>query len=103
MLKHRLTIRINDDLFEKIKYQANLTGLSISRYIRQALFKTKPPTHKFDKEVVYKLSEVGSDLNQLVYKINSKECISNENILKIIIEIYNVLNEISKNIGDKTW
>lgn len=103
MLKHRLTIRINDDLFEKIKSQANLTGLSISRYIRQALFKTKPPMHKFDKEVVYKLSEVGSNLNQLVYKIDNKECVSNENILKILIEIYNVLNEISKNIGDKTW
>lgn len=103
MLKHRLTIRINDDLFEKIKSQANLTGLSISRYIRQTLFKTKPPKHKFDKEVVYKLSEVGSNLNQLVHKINNKECQSNENILKILIEIYNVLNEISKNIGDKTW
>ena len=77
MLKHRLTIRINDDLFEKIKSQANLTGLSISRYIRQALYKTKPPIHKLDKEVVYKLSEVGSNLNQLVYKINNKECASN--------------------------
>lgn len=101
MLKHRLTIRINDDLFEKIKSQANLTGLSISRYIRQALYKTKPPIHKLDKEVVYKLSEVGSNLNQLVYKIDNKECESNENILKIIIEIYSVLNEISKNIKDK--
>lgn len=103
MLKHRLTIRIDDYLFEKIKSQVNLTGLSISRYIRQALFKTKLPTHKFDKEVVYKLSEVGSNLNQLVYKMDNKECQSNENILKILIEIYNVLNEISKNIGDKTW
>ena len=99
MLKHRLTIRINDYLFEKIKSQANLTGLSISHYIRQALSKAKPPMHKFDKEVVYKLSKVGSNLNQLLYKINNKECASDENILKILIEIYNVLNEILKNKG----
>lgn len=102
MLKHRLTIRISDFLFEKIKSQANLTGLSISQYIRQSLSKTKPPMHKFDKEVVYKLSKVGSNLNQLLYKINNKECLSNENILRILIEIYSVLNEISKNIKDKT-
>ena len=69
----RIYIRVTSDEYESIKKNADKSGLSISEYARRSLVGDKvvaAPPADFG-ELIREIKRIGSNLNQVVRKLNA--------------------------------
>ncbi|PSM51436.1 putative mobilization protein MobC [Campylobacter blaseri] len=89
----KISIRLNDDEMDSLMLKANLSGFSISSYIRYIILHSKPPIHKFDKAMIIELSRIGNNINQIAKYINTNKSLDNV-VLKSLISIESLLNKL---------
>lgn len=52
-----------------------MAGITVSSYIRNAVFSSKPPIRKFDKAMMVQISKIGNNLNQIARYVNLNKSI----------------------------
>jgi len=71
--KNRFHIRFDDDGWNKLINNAKLSGLSKAEYLRRLVnekeIKPKPP--ETYSKLLYEISMIGNNINQLVHQANS--------------------------------
>jgi predicted DNA-binding protein len=82
----RITIRIPNELYEKLKQQSDETGYTLSEIIRMKLQKGNRgeiPNKKLTKEFVYELNRIGNNINQIAKHCNTKKAIDRLAVLEL--------------------
>lgn len=87
----KISVRFSEDQKNNIELNAAIAGITVSSYIRNAVFSSKPPIHKFDKAMMVQISKIGNNLNQIARYVNLNKSID-QIVLKHIISIDNDLN-----------
>ena len=91
--ENRLTIRLDDNELSRVDFNASMSGLNKSSYIRHVLLNTKPPTHKFDQSLVVQVAKIGNNLNQIAKHANTHKTIDGI-VLKQIIDVNKKLDDL---------
>jgi hypothetical protein len=98
---HKITIRLNDDEFEKLQALSTNVNMVKSEFIRLAIFNVKVIAKMTDEErkILRTLFGVATNLNQIAHKVNAQI-----DFLTIAIELQNtrrqidsIINKFSKN------
>ena len=65
-------IRVSEPEYYAVKHRADLAGLTVSAYSNSAILESKivEPVKKEDMELLWKLSGIGNNLNQLAHRAN---------------------------------
>ena len=77
----RVTIRLTQEEYEKLKEKANTLGITTSAYIRKILGNREKVLTKCDKELLYELNRIGNNLNQI-----AKHCNINKSVDKLVLQ-----------------
>lgn len=88
---YKISVRFSEDQKNNIELNAAMAGITVSSYIRNAVFSSKPPIHKFDKAMMVQISKIGNNLNQIARYVNLNKSIDLI-VLKHIISIDNDLD-----------
>lgn len=93
----RITIRLTEDEYEKIKRKAEKINVSVSEYVRN--FLSKKEVKIVDKtslrELIYQLQRIGVNINQMVKKVNLNHSdIELKKEIEELEEIYKKLKEL---------
>ena len=95
---YQFTIRLNQSEYKQARFNAGLINLSIGQWIRKsALSKNslKQGMAKIDKETYKQLVKLGTNINQIAYKLNADKYTK---IYSEIIEIKELLSKISNRL-----
>lgn len=87
----KISVRFSEDQKNNIELNAAMAGITVSSYIRNAVFGSKPPIRKFDKAMMVQISKIGNNLNQIARHVNLNKSID-QIVLKYIISINDDLN-----------
>ena len=82
----RITIRIPNELYEKLKQQSDETGYTLSEIIRMKLQKGnrgKIPNKKLTQEFIYELNRIGNNINQITKHCNTNKAIDRLAVLEL--------------------
>jgi len=105
----RITIRLTDEEYEKIKNTADLLNLTFSDYLRTATFsknqdeliknviKKQDYYEKIQREISKEINRIGINLNQIARRLNSNQF--DEDCKKVFIQL---VNEIKK-LREELW
>ena len=91
--ENRLTIRLDDNELSQVDFNASISGLNKSSYIRYVLINTKPPIHRFDKTMVIQVAKIGNNLNQIAKHVNIGKAIDSV-VLRQIIDVNKKLDDL---------
>lgn len=95
----RITIRIPNELYEKLKQQSDETGYTLSEIIRKKLQKgnrEEIPNKKLTQEFIYELNRIGNNINQI-----TKHCNTNKAIDRLaVIELAKIKELLEKLTND---
>ncbi|MCP4971155.1 MAG: MobC family plasmid mobilization relaxosome protein [Arcobacter sp.] len=87
----RKTIRFTPDEFNALEKQRLKTNLNFSDFVRKSSSKIKIVS-KLDQDIIFHLSKIGNNLNQIARAINKKEKIP---VLNKLVEIEKQLKELT--------
>jgi len=81
----RITIRIPNELYEKLKQQTDETGYTLSEIIRIKLQGNRGEikNKKLTKEFVYELNRIGNNINQIAKHCNTNKVIDRLAVLEL--------------------
>ena len=91
--ENRLTIRLDDNELSQVDFNASMSGLNKSSYVRYVLINTKPPIHKFDQTLVVQVAKIGNNLNQIAKHANTHKTIDSI-VLKQILDVNKKLDDL---------
>ena len=91
--ENRLTIRLDDNELSQVDFNASMSGLNKSSYVRYVLINTKPPIHKFDQTLVVQVAKIGNNLNQIAKHVNIGKAIDGV-VLRQIIDVNKKLDDL---------
>ena len=91
--ENRLTIRLDDNELSQVDFNASMSGLNKSSYVRYVLINTKPPIHKFDQTLVVQVAKIGNNLNQIAKHVNIGKAIDSV-VLRQIIDVNKKLDDL---------
>jgi len=86
----RKTLRFSKEEFDKIQLELDKSNISFSDFARSAILRKKIKL-PIEKELIYQISKIGNNLNQIARAVNGKEKIS---ILTELVEIEKALREL---------
>jgi hypothetical protein len=79
----RKTLRFSEDEFAMIQQKLDLANITFSDFARSAILKKKIKL-PIEKELIYQISKIGNNLNQIARAVNGKDKVS---VLTELIEI----------------
>ena len=79
----RKTLRFSDDEFAMIQQKLDLANITFSDFARSAILKKKIKL-PIEKELIYQISKIGNNLNQIARAVNGKDKVA---ILTELVEI----------------
>jgi|CEGE01.1.fsa_nt_gi hypothetical protein len=86
----RKTLRFSEEEFDKIQLELDKSNISFSDFARSAILRKKIKL-PIEKELIYQISKIGNNLNQIARAVNGKEKIS---VLTELVEIEKALREL---------
>ena len=88
MRNHALTLRLNDDEWEHLKNLVEATDYTTQTFLRKMILgeEVKPKRPEQFRDLLYELSAIGNNINQIAHLANSTGTIS-QNQIKIQKEI----------------
>ena len=89
----RKTLRFSEDEYQKIENELLKNGVTFSDFARSAILRKKLIT-KYDKEMIYHISKIGNNLNQVARAINSHELTNSTELMLKLLEIERALNDL---------
>ena len=95
----RITIRLDDELYNKLTSEADKLGLTLSDIIRAKLTKKNKINKNYNDKLIYELHRIGNNFNQITKHINIKKVIDRtvaKTLLKIEDDLKTILGEIKK-------
>lgn len=109
-MSNRITIRLSDELYQKIKADAREARISSVEYVRQILTKGRVTIRQEIiaevpelKKVIAELGKIGSNLNQIARYYNSGGANSSylyERIMQALGDLFDMKYEIEKLGGE---
>lgn len=92
----KITLRIKDELSEKLDYESNKLNISKNAYINILLNKRKVTILDGKKDIVIALSRLGNNLNQLTRLANSNtvEVVNLDEMKGQLQKIWQLLNSL---------
>ena len=79
----RKTLRFSEDEFAIIQQNLDLANITFSDFARSAILKKKINL-PIEKELIYQISKIGNNINQIARAVNGKDKVS---VLTELIEI----------------
>lgn len=79
----RKTLRFSKEEFDKIQLELEKSNISFSDFARSAILKKKIKL-PIEKELIYQISKIGNNLNQIARAVNSKDRVA---VLTQLVEI----------------
>ena len=79
----RKTLRFSKQEFDKIQLELEKSNISFSDFARSAILKKKIKL-PIEKELIYQISKIGNNLNQIARAVNSKDRVA---VLTELVEI----------------
>lgn len=79
----RKTLRFSKEEFDKIQLELEKSNISFSDFARSAILKKKIKL-PIEKELIYQISKIGNNLNQIARAVNSKDRVA---VLTELVEI----------------
>ena len=97
--EHRMTVRLNGDEYTKVLSKIERSGLSKQEYILSSILNKKIQERlNVDYfKLINEVNHVGTNLNQIVRKLNGNESILEDEIIKNQL----LLNQVLKNLNDQ--
>lgn len=86
----RKTLRFSEEEFDKIQLELDKSNISFSDFARSAILRKKIKL-PIEKELIYQISKIGNNLNQIARAVNGKEKIS---VLTELVEIEKALKDL---------
>ena len=109
-MANRITIRLSDELYQRIKTDAREARISPVEYVRQMLTKGRVTIRQEIiaeipelKKVIAELGKIGSNLNQIARHFNSGGANSSyfyEQVMKALVDLFDMKYEIEKLGGE---
>lgn len=90
----RKTLRFSGEEFDKIQLELDKSNISFTDFARSAILRKKIKL-PIEKELIYQISKIGNNLNQIARAVNGKEKIS---ILTELVEIEKALRELKREL-----
>lgn len=97
--EHRMTVRLNGDEYTKVLSKIERSGSSKQEYILSSILNKKIQERlNVDYfKLINEVNHVGTNLNQIVRKLNGNESILKDEIFKNQL----LLNQVLKNLNDQ--
>ena len=94
----RVTIRLTQEEYEKLKEKANTLGITTSAYIRKKILGNREKVlTKCDKDLLYEINRIGNNLNQI-----AKHCNINKSVDKLVLqELVTIEQQLQKLLEQK--
>lgn len=86
----RKTLRFSEDEFDKIQLELEKSNVTFSNFARSSILKKKIKL-PIEKELIYQISKIGNNLNQIARAVNKDEKIS---VLTQLVEIEKALKAL---------
>ena len=92
----QITVRFTKTEKEHLEKQAQLSGMAMEPFIRSLIagsrIRERPP--EFWKEVIYQLSAIGNNINQIAHNTNMADEASCEDIANVLLLMKEIKSEI---------
>ena len=79
----RKTLRFSEEEFDKIQLELDKSNISFSDFARSAILRKKIKL-PIEKELIYQISKIGNNLNQIARAVNGKDRVA---VLTELVEI----------------
>lgn len=83
--KHALTLRLNDSEWEHLKMLVGATNDNTQTFLRQMILGAEIKARRPEqyRDLLYELSAIGNNINQIARAANARQSVSQTNIIAI--------------------
>lgn len=93
----RISLMLNEEEDTLLTERCDLCGMSKSQYLRYMIKNTRPNViPAIDDELLYQLTKIGNNINQIARKLNSGGSTSANEVKEIREQLTDTLKEIRK-------